>query len=101
MLPICFGRLSDAAVVFAYSSTWPSEGDQLSEFSVTCGTCLRVGTRVVTTDRKLCSVVSIEEKEREGREGKEAERGGKRGGGDVTIEVFFAPWCPCGVLMNG
>ena len=50
------GELADADVLFAYSSTWPSEGAGLSDFSAVCGTCLRVGSRVVTTDRQLCSV---------------------------------------------
>ena len=38
--------------LFAYCSTWPSSGNVLTEFSNTCGG-LRVGTRVVTTDRRL------------------------------------------------
>jgi hypothetical protein len=50
------GELADASLIFAYSSAFASEGDLLSDFSAVCGTCLRVGTRVVTTDRQLCSV---------------------------------------------
>ena len=53
------GPLAGASVLFAYSSTWPSQGDELSDFSVVCGTALRAGTRVVTTDRKLCSVEGL------------------------------------------
>ena len=49
------GPLGDADVLFAYSSTWPAQGDLLTDFSAVCGR-LRVGTRVVTTDRRLCSV---------------------------------------------
>ena len=49
-----FGELAGGAdVVFAYSSTWPAEGDVLTEFSELCGTCLPVGTRIITTDRRL------------------------------------------------
>lgn len=48
------GPLADADVLFAYSSTWPAQGDLLTEFSAVCGR-LRVGTRIVTTDRRLCS----------------------------------------------
>ena len=43
-------------MLFAYSSTWPSEGNLLSDFSAVCGNHLRRGARVVTTDRRLCSV---------------------------------------------
>jgi len=48
--------LSDSDVVFAYCSTWASEGDALSDFSAICGTHLRPGAVVITTDRKLLSV---------------------------------------------
>ena len=50
------GCLADAHILFAYSSAFASEGDLLSDFSAVCGTNLRVGSRVVTTDRRLCSV---------------------------------------------
>lgn len=53
------GPLADADLLFAYSSTWPSEGDELSDFSVVCGTHLREGTRVITTDRRLCTVEGL------------------------------------------
>ena len=43
----------DADVAFAYCSTWPSIGDELTTFSSMCGRHLRRGSRVVTTDRKL------------------------------------------------
>lgn len=48
--------LSTADVCFAYSTAFAHEGEFLSDFSRVCGTCLRVGTRVVTTDRRLLSV---------------------------------------------
>ena len=48
--------LATADVCFAYSSAFASEGDTLSDFSRVCGTCLRPGTRVVTTDKRLLSV---------------------------------------------
>ena len=47
------GALADADVLFAYSSTWAGVGDVLTDFSATCGTLLRVGARVVTTDKRL------------------------------------------------
>ena len=50
------GALADADVLFAYSSAFASEGDMLSDFSAMCGNCLRVGSRVITTDRRLLSV---------------------------------------------
>lgn len=49
------GALEEASVLFAYSSTFPSHGNMLSEFSRTCGQCLRVGTRIVVTDKQLQS----------------------------------------------
>ena len=45
--------MADADVLFAYSSTWAGIGDVLTYFSATCGTHLRVGARVVTTDKRL------------------------------------------------
>ena len=45
-----------ADILFAYSSTWPAEGDLLSDFTQLCGTRLPVGTRVITTDRRLVSL---------------------------------------------
>lgn len=53
------GELAQADVLFAYSSTWPSEGELLSDFSATCGTHLRRGALVVTTDKKLASVPGL------------------------------------------
>ena len=50
------GALADADILFAYSSAFPSEGDLLSDLSAVCGTCLKVGARVITTDKRLCSV---------------------------------------------
>ena len=50
------GPLSDADILFAYSSAFPSEGDRLSDFSAVCGNCLRPGARIVTTDKRLLSV---------------------------------------------
>ena len=44
-----------ADVVFAYSSAFPSDGVLLTDFSATCGTRLREGTRVITTDKRLAS----------------------------------------------
>ena len=52
-------ELAQADVLFAYSSTWPSEGDLLSDFSMVCGTRLREGTLVITTDKKLASVAGL------------------------------------------
>ena len=49
------GALDDASVLFAYSSTWPSAGDVLTEFSELCGLCLRPGSRVIVTDKRLAS----------------------------------------------
>ena len=53
------GTLSDADVLFCYSTTMPSSGDLLTELSAACGTHLREGARVVTTDRKLASVEGL------------------------------------------
>ena len=59
------GELADPDIVFAYSSTWPSEGTTwppvteelfLTDFSEVCGTHLRPGSLVITTDRRLLSV---------------------------------------------
>ena len=50
------GRLSSVDVAFAYSSTWPGEGQYLSDFSLVCGTHLKVGARVITADRMLMSL---------------------------------------------
>lgn len=47
--------LSDASIVFAYSSAFASEGDVLTDFSQLCGACLRPGVRVVVTDKRLAS----------------------------------------------
>eukprot|EP00308_Calcidiscus_leptoporus_P005152 CAMPEP_0119364262 /NCGR_PEP_ID=MMETSP1334-20130426/11181_1 /TAXON_ID=127549 /ORGANISM="Calcidiscus leptoporus, Strain RCC1130" /LENGTH=262 /DNA_ID=CAMNT_0007379915 /DNA_START=96 /DNA_END=884 /DNA_ORIENTATION=- len=40
--------------IFAYCSTWPSEGDVLTDFSLACA-ALPVGTRIITTDKRLGS----------------------------------------------
>jgi SAM-dependent methyltransferase len=50
------GPLESADLLFSYSSSFACEGDELSDYSATCGTCLRVGTRIVTTDKRLVSV---------------------------------------------
>ena len=42
-------------MLFAYSSTWPSSGDVLTDFSEMCGACLRPGSRVIVTDKRLGS----------------------------------------------
>ena len=51
--------MAPCSCVGVLRSAWPSEGEFLSDFSAVCGTCLREGTRVVTTDRKLCSVEGL------------------------------------------
>ena len=50
------GPLASADVIFAYSTAFAADWEYLTDFSVLCGTHLRVGTRVVTTDRMLCDV---------------------------------------------
>ena len=47
------GTLANADVLFVYSSAFPSHGDLLTDFSEMCGEHLRVGTRIVTTDKRL------------------------------------------------
>ena len=70
------GPLSDASLVFAYTSTWPSFGDELTDFSVTCGTRLKSGTRVVTTDKRLSNDGPWEVRLLDALEGVNAETGG-------------------------
>lgn len=53
------GPLASADLCFAYSSAFAGEGDVLTDFSRICGSCLRVGTRVITTDRRLLSVEGL------------------------------------------
>ncbi|CAN0371130.1 unnamed protein product, partial [Discosporangium mesarthrocarpum] len=48
-------NLSDVDVLFCYCSTWPAQGDMLTELSYTLGHQLRPGTQVITTDRRLVS----------------------------------------------
>ena len=45
-------------IVFAYSSTWPSDGIILTDFSRECGK-LPVGTRIITTDKRLGPIESV------------------------------------------
>ena len=70
------GPLGDASLVFAYTSTWPSFGDELTDFSVTCGTRLQSGTRVVTTDKRLSNDGPWEVRLLDALEGVNAETGG-------------------------
>jgi SAM-dependent methyltransferase len=72
------GPLADADLCFAYSSAFPGQGDLLGDFSRVCGACLRVGTCVITTDRRLHSVDGLWSFELiERLEGVNAETGGE------------------------
>ena len=58
------------------SPSGPSFGDELTDFSVTCGTRLKSGTRVVTTDKRLSGDGPWEFRLLDALEGVNAETGG-------------------------
>ncbi|KAL1523454.1 hypothetical protein AB1Y20_018394 [Prymnesium parvum] len=70
------GPLQDASILFAYSSTFPSCGDVMTDFSELCARCLRPGTLVIVTDKQLGSIGDAEFKLLDAVEGRNAETGG-------------------------